>query len=59
MRCSVPGKVAGHKSSTVKGERSMKSKEPSLIVIQWGNFILLEPVSNLKFAEVSAVETYS
>lgn len=59
MRCSVPGKVAGHKSSTVKGDRSMKSKESSFIAIQWGSFILLEPVSNLKFAEVSAVETYS
>ena len=37
----------------------MKIKESSFIAIQWGSFILLEPVSNLKFAEVSAVETYS
>ena len=51
--------MAGHKSSTVKGDRSMKSKESSFLAIQWGSFILLEPVSNLKFAEVSAVETYS
>ena len=32
MRCSVPGEVAGHKSSTVKGDRGMNSKESSFIV---------------------------
>ena len=31
MRCSVPGEVAGHKSSTVKGDRGMNSKESSFI----------------------------
>ena len=32
VRCSVSGEVAGHKSSTVKGDRGMNSKESSFIV---------------------------
>ena len=31
MRCSVLGEVAGHKSSTVKEDRVMNSKESSFI----------------------------
>ena len=32
VRCSVPGEVAGHKSSTVKGDRGMNSKESSFCI---------------------------
>ena len=36
MRCSVPGEVAGHKSSTVKGDRGMNSNESSFIADTMG-----------------------
>lgn len=31
VRCCVPSEVAGHKSSTAKGDRGMNSKESSFI----------------------------
>ena len=45
MRCCVPDEVAGHKSSTVKGDRGMNSNESSFVSNKAGE---LYPVGSRK-----------
>ena len=45
VRCCVPDEVAGHKSSTVKGDRGMNSNESSFVSNKAGE---LYPVGSRK-----------
>lgn len=45
VRCCVPDEVAGHKSSTVKGDRGMNSNESSFVSNKAGE---LYPVESRK-----------
>jgi len=39
VRCSIPSKIAGHKSSSAKGDRAISSKESAFVMTAGETFL--------------------